>query len=357
MGNIYIGDSNSKARAIKNLYVGDTNNVARKIKAVYVGDANGKARLVWTAGIPYDIILATNTTSFAVSKDGGNTFTTINTNLPSRASALSYDFANEIFVTLDADLTPYYSSDLITWTAATRGWASASSGGSLGRLICADGVYIVSITRAKTYISTDLHNWRELHWHYYPIFITHDKTTRNTAIYYEAANGTGDIGFDIVDINGTILSSSTGNNVAYAEPIIVNDYFVTSYRNVLMFRKTDTQGYMAKTLPFTSYASSSDTPKYAYVNNRLLAFYSGRIYASTDLGDNWSQVGTFPTGMTFSIKYTSGNYILYVYKWTSDHPNYHYYVYKSTDLNNWTQIYYSTSGAYVFVSEENGGLY
>ena len=37
--------------------------------------------------------------------------------------------------------------------------------------------------------------------------------------------------------------------------------------------------------------------------------------------------------------------------------NYHYYVYKSTDLNNWTQIYYSTSGAYVFVSEENGGLY
>lgn len=356
MGNIFIGDSNSKARKVTNAYVG-IDGKARKVKAVYVGDANGKARLVWTSGIPYDIILATNTTSFAVSKDGGNTFTTVNTNLPSRASSLAYDFANKIFVTLDADLTPYYSKDLINWTATTRGWSSASSGGSLGRLICSDGVYIVSITRSKTYISTDLNNWRELHWHYYPIFITHDKKSRNTMIYYEAADGTGNIGLDIVNINGTIIASSTDNNTAFAEPIIVNDCFITSYKNYLWIRGTNLESSQFKTLPFSSAASSSDTPKYAYINNRLLAFYSGRIYASTNLGDTWNQIGTFPLGMNFSLKYTSGDYILYVYNWTSSSPNYHYYIYKSTDLNNWTQIYYSNSGAQVFVPEENGGLF
>ena len=47
MGNMYIGDSNSKARKIISAYIGDSNGKARKVKAVYVGDANGKARLVW----------------------------------------------------------------------------------------------------------------------------------------------------------------------------------------------------------------------------------------------------------------------------------------------------------------------
>lgn len=46
MGNIFIGDSNSKARKVTNAYVG-IDGKARKVKAVYVGDANGKARLVW----------------------------------------------------------------------------------------------------------------------------------------------------------------------------------------------------------------------------------------------------------------------------------------------------------------------
>lgn len=50
MGNIYIGDSNSKARKIKSAYVG-VDNIAKKIKAVYIGDANGKARLVWQSVI------------------------------------------------------------------------------------------------------------------------------------------------------------------------------------------------------------------------------------------------------------------------------------------------------------------
>lgn len=50
MGNIFIGDSNSKARMIKSLYIG-VNNVAKKVKAVYVGDSSGKARLVWQSMI------------------------------------------------------------------------------------------------------------------------------------------------------------------------------------------------------------------------------------------------------------------------------------------------------------------
>lgn len=352
---MYIGVNNI-ARKIKSAYVG-VNGTARKVKAVYVGDANGKARLVWTAGIPYDIILATGTTSFTVSKDGGATFTTVSTNLPVAVNVLEYDFGKEIFVTIGRDLIPYYSNDLITWTAGTMGWSSPSSGGSLGQLICADGVYIVSIIRTKTYISTDLHNWRELHWHSFPEFITHDKKTRNTMIYYEASDGTGNVGLDVVDINGTIISSSTDNNVAFAEPIIVNDCFITSYRNVLYIRATNLTSYSAKELPFTSYAISSDTPKFAYINNTLIALQGGKVYTSTNMGDSWSQVGTFPMGMNFSLKYISGNYILYVYKYSSTSPNYNYYVYKSTDLNTWSQIYYSTSGAKVFVSKENGGLY
>ena len=48
MGNIFIGDSNSKARKVTNAYVG-IDGKARKVKAVYVGDANGKARLVWNS--------------------------------------------------------------------------------------------------------------------------------------------------------------------------------------------------------------------------------------------------------------------------------------------------------------------
>lgn len=49
MGNIYIGDASSKARALKSCYVGDSSGKARKIISVFVGDANGKARLVWQA--------------------------------------------------------------------------------------------------------------------------------------------------------------------------------------------------------------------------------------------------------------------------------------------------------------------
>ena len=44
---IYIGDSSSKARKIKNIFIGGSNNLARKVKAVYIGDVNGVARLVW----------------------------------------------------------------------------------------------------------------------------------------------------------------------------------------------------------------------------------------------------------------------------------------------------------------------
>ena len=47
MGNIYIGDSSSKARELKNCYVG-VNGVSRKVKAIYVG-VGDKARLVWQA--------------------------------------------------------------------------------------------------------------------------------------------------------------------------------------------------------------------------------------------------------------------------------------------------------------------
>ena len=48
MGNIFIGDSNSKARKINNTYVG-INGIARQVKQIYIGDTNGKARLVWSA--------------------------------------------------------------------------------------------------------------------------------------------------------------------------------------------------------------------------------------------------------------------------------------------------------------------
>lgn len=48
MGNIFIGDSNSKARKINNAYIG-IDGIARQVKQIYVGDANGKARLVWSA--------------------------------------------------------------------------------------------------------------------------------------------------------------------------------------------------------------------------------------------------------------------------------------------------------------------
>ena len=50
MGNIFIGDSNSKARKVTNAYVG-IDGKARKVKAVYVGDSSGKARLVWQSMI------------------------------------------------------------------------------------------------------------------------------------------------------------------------------------------------------------------------------------------------------------------------------------------------------------------
>ena len=48
MGNVYIGDANSKARELKNAYIG-VDGVARKVKQIYIGDANGIARLAWTA--------------------------------------------------------------------------------------------------------------------------------------------------------------------------------------------------------------------------------------------------------------------------------------------------------------------
>lgn len=48
---IYIGDSSSKARKIKNIFIGGSNNLDRKVKAVYIGDVNGVARLVWQSVI------------------------------------------------------------------------------------------------------------------------------------------------------------------------------------------------------------------------------------------------------------------------------------------------------------------
>ena len=48
MGNIYIGDSNSKARKINNVYIG-IDGKARKVKQAYIGDSNGKARLIWSS--------------------------------------------------------------------------------------------------------------------------------------------------------------------------------------------------------------------------------------------------------------------------------------------------------------------
>lgn len=48
MGNIFIGDSSSKARKINNVYIG-IDGKARKVKQAYIGDSNGKARLVWSS--------------------------------------------------------------------------------------------------------------------------------------------------------------------------------------------------------------------------------------------------------------------------------------------------------------------
>lgn len=48
MGNIYIGDSSSKAKKVKSAYIG-IDGKAKKIKKAYIGDANGKARLVWSS--------------------------------------------------------------------------------------------------------------------------------------------------------------------------------------------------------------------------------------------------------------------------------------------------------------------
>ena len=66
MGNIYIGDSNSKARKIKSAYVGDSNGKARKIKKVYVGDENNKAKLVWQSIVEAGSIKFTNSTTWTV---------------------------------------------------------------------------------------------------------------------------------------------------------------------------------------------------------------------------------------------------------------------------------------------------
>ena len=46
MGNIFVGDADSKARKINNVYVG-IDGIARKVKQIYVGDENGIARLIW----------------------------------------------------------------------------------------------------------------------------------------------------------------------------------------------------------------------------------------------------------------------------------------------------------------------
>lgn len=48
MGNIFIGDSSSKARKVKNLFIGDSDGKARQVKNIYIG-VNGVARLVWSA--------------------------------------------------------------------------------------------------------------------------------------------------------------------------------------------------------------------------------------------------------------------------------------------------------------------
>ena len=65
MGNVYIGDSNSKARKIKSAFIG-IDGKARKIKKIYVGDANGKARLAWQSIVEAGSIKFTSSTTWTV---------------------------------------------------------------------------------------------------------------------------------------------------------------------------------------------------------------------------------------------------------------------------------------------------
>lgn len=65
MGNVYIGDSNSKARKIKSAFVG-IDGKARKIKKIYVGDSNGKARLAWQSIVEAGSVKFTSSTTWTV---------------------------------------------------------------------------------------------------------------------------------------------------------------------------------------------------------------------------------------------------------------------------------------------------
>lgn len=49
---IHYGDSNGKAKRIKNLYIG-IDGKAKKIQKAWLGDEKGRARLIWVSSNPY----------------------------------------------------------------------------------------------------------------------------------------------------------------------------------------------------------------------------------------------------------------------------------------------------------------
>jgi hypothetical protein len=295
MGNVYIGDSNSKARKIKSAYIG-VDGIARKIKAIYVGDANGKARVSWSSQSNlYGTVASINGTDLYLSKDNFAT-TEKYTN--------GYNSMNCICFNKDRYLMGGYNK-IFSFKDGTFTTLYTSSG-----------------TGTQTIFGILAHDKNIVAYKYSDVFISKD----GGITWSEHPIGTGEDSGGSLDIYGMGMIHD-GKQFVCIKP---TGYVYTSPTGEVWTRKS----FVCK-----------DFKHIFYVNGRYYTAYGGiaPFYYSTDLinwtackntvGESWIKSGESSTRNTIpKIDYINGVYTLIQVDQNITPTGY------STDGSSWTTL-------------------
>ena len=361
MGNIYIGDSNSKARKIKSAYIG-VDGIARKIKAIYVGDENGKARLVGNMGGSMLISLYKNSANNTICVYDGSSFNIATTNLASNTffSNIAYNNDENKYVALIRNVSTGtsvngYSYDGYTWTT------SNGSPGEGKYLYYTDGVYISGVDRWGVYYSTNMTSWTKagIYDGSYIQEATYDPQSGHLAeIYWDNYAQKRICAISKLGSNSPILRYDA-DTYSYTNIIVTNDYFIFGLKKTIyLISRTNPS-------PQGFYHSDYELNRLCYHDGMLLGCDNYYVYKSTDFGKTLTQVYQFSPYLTcVDLCFYNGHYWLAGTRSEYDSSgNYSscFYLYKSTNGSDWTLAYKQIgclgSSNCLCVPVKNGGRY
>lgn len=238
------------------------------------------------------VAIANDSNKTAYSTDGENWTET--TNLPSESSWYSITYGNGKFVAVAYGTVAAYSSDGITWTAATlpssRNWCSVAYGNGMF-------VAIAGSSNIAAY-STDGINW---HTSDITVGVSWQAVAYGDGMFVAIEDGTTVAAYSTDGINwsaGTLPQSTRWRSLTYG-----NGRFVTvAYNTSIAAYSTDGVHWTESTLPEKSYWCSV-----VYGNGMFVVVtYNSTISAYSTDGENWTEIALPYTSYGFAATYGNG---------------------------------------------------